>query len=393
MKKLFYLAAVLAAAGLIVLACQKAPNPLRSSLPEQTSLDTWPRFALLGNILVGFESLPPGASVEGLGTVHPDLNIHSFDAPAVIIAQGIPGTYGAPNDLLSYGIANTQNGCIGYPGYCASHSCTMDDYINDPPPYGQGFADPDGDLIHHYEFTFSPGTTVEFFAVMVLDYGDYNPTNATYHEVLLTAYNAANEVVYVDSIAFHSSSDVNPRSSDFGDLWYTGDACTATHGLPGFYTLRSLGFGIVRVELTFPYGIDPNVALGNIEFRMGERCTKTIGYWKNHSWEGATVSICGVPIDETLGDEILWAARGKNFSMFFAQLIAAKLNTDNSSGLPFINEAEEWLCEQTTIIIYDADGNAIGLNWNKSFDSKRQKRRASRFWEDLDDFNNEYPCD
>lgn len=109
-------------------------------------------------------------------------------------------------------------------------------------------------------------------------------------------------------------------------------------------------------------------------------CTKTIGYWKNHSWDGATVSICGDTIDESEGKEILWNARGNNFSMFFAQLIAAKLNTNNATGIPTIDDAEAWLCAQ-------------GVEWDSDFASKQQKREAAAYWEDLDAFNNQYECE
>lgn len=123
-----------------------------------------------------------------------------------------------------------------------------------------------------------------------------------------------------------------------------------------------------------------------------ELCTRTIGYWKNHPWNDATITICDVPLDEELGKMILCDARGNNFSMFFAQLIAAKLNTNNSTGIPVIDDAEAWLCGQPDIVIVNPDGS-YSLNWNKSFDSKWQKREAAEYWEDLDYFNNEFECE
>lgn len=109
-------------------------------------------------------------------------------------------------------------------------------------------------------------------------------------------------------------------------------------------------------------------------------CTRTIGYWKNHDWNGAVITICGETVDEELGDTILWNAKGKDFSMFFAQLIAAKLNTDNTTGIAVIDEAEAWLCSQS-------------VDWNSEFASKSQKRIAAGYWEALDDFNNEFECE
>lgn len=90
-------------------------------------------------------------------------------------------------------------------------------------------------------------------------------------------------------------------------------------------------------------------------------CTRTIGYWMNHSWDDATVTICGGPVDQELVDTILWNARGNNFSMFFAQLIAAKLNCNDYVGIAAIDDAEQWLCNQE-----------IGIgDWNSEFASKQ----------------------
>jgi hypothetical protein len=115
----------------------------------------------------------------------------------------------------------------------------------------------------------------------------------------------------------------------------------------------------------------------------------SMGYWKNHSWEGATIAILAVGIDETLGQEILSGARGDNFSMLFAQLIAAKLNTNASSAIviPEIAAAEGFLQsveDQYGDVILD-DGS---LNWSRPFDTKEQKEEAVALWEALDELNN-----
>jgi hypothetical protein len=119
--------------------------------------------------------------------------------------------------------------------------------------------------------------------------------------------------------------------------------------------------------------------------------TRTIGYYKNHSWGGATVTVCGVEIDETLGKRILGNARGNNFSMLFAQLIAAKLNTFNATGIPVIDEAEAWLCSQG-VVIRDSEGKPC-LDWGKAFTSKQQKSAAGWYSGALDYFNNLYDYD
>ena len=115
-------------------------------------------------------------------------------------------------------------------------------------------------------------------------------------------------------------------------------------------------------------------------------CTFTIGYYKNHYWDGAGVHICDVPVDEIMGKEILNAATGRNFSMFFAQLIAAKLNVNDSGGITIIDEAEEWLCQQPEAV----SGNQ--LIWGAHFSSKAQKATANYYKNRLDRFNNSNPC-
>ncbi len=118
-------------------------------------------------------------------------------------------------------------------------------------------------------------------------------------------------------------------------------------------------------------------------------CTKTIGYWKNHSWGGATVTICGLVINERLGKRILKSARFRNFSMLFAQLIAAKLNTHNVVGIDFIDEAEAWICSLGIV----GHGDSW---WTTDFFGpterriKQQKWMATTYGRTLDNFNNEY---
>lgn len=122
-------------------------------------------------------------------------------------------------------------------------------------------------------------------------------------------------------------------------------------------------------------------------------CTKTIGYWKNHSWDDATVTINGEtitekkgrsePVDEKPGNGILWQARGNNFSMLYAQLIAAKLNCGDCVGITIIDEAEDFLLNEMVFL----------GDFNQEFVSKTQKKEATKLAEALDAFNNQYACD
>jgi len=125
---------------------------------------------------VDFSSLAPGASVEGLGAINPVLSISTSSGNAVSIVSGTnPSAYGAPNDTL------VQNNGIG-------------DLA--------GFFDTS--RIHDYVFTFAPDTTVKYFSVTMLDFGDFNSIGATEHNVSLVALNADNEIVATDSLFFTS---------------------------------------------------------------------------------------------------------------------------------------------------------------------------------------------
>jgi hypothetical protein len=210
-------------------------------------------------ITVDFESLEPGSSVEGLGTVHRHLNISTTGGNTRVIVEGALnnsyGSYGAPNDPNM----NMLVGCLGAPGSGVPVSGR-----------GKGFAD--YDRRHDYVFTFSPKETVRDFSVTMLDFGDFNPTMYASHEVSLTAYDAENKVVDKDTLSYKSSREPNPRSSDFGDLWYAGDACTAKTDFPnqepGIWTFKVTGSKIVRVEFDLVTGGDTAIGFDNIQFRL-----------------------------------------------------------------------------------------------------------------------------
>jgi len=148
--------------------------------------------------------------------------------------------------------------------------------------------------------------------------------------------------------------------------------------------------GVGGILDTFPMylnGSPYTYTFGDMSAGSMKLCTRTIGYYKSHDWDGAGVNICGVPVDETMGKKILWAATGKNFSMYFAQLIAAKLNVNDSGGVTVIDAAESWLCKQSNAV---SGGQLI---WDAHFTSKAQKYMATFYQEKLDWFNNAYECD
>lgn len=114
--------------------------------------------------------------------------------------------------------------------------------------------------------------------------------------------------------------------------------------------------------------------------------TRTIGYWKNHSWNNVVITICGVNIDQILGQQILPDAQNNRFSMLISQLIAAKLNMvilNNQLPMPAsIAAAEAWLCQQGVVNPQNPEW------WNTKFASKEQKQFATTHKDILDYGNN-----
>lgn len=123
--------------------------------------------------------------------------------------------------------------------------------------------------------------------------------------------------------------------------------------------------------------------LGDMATGPSIRCGRTIGYWKNHGWDEALVSLNGEAIDPDRGHQILWDARGRNFSMLFAQLIAAKLNCPECEQTATIDAAEAFLLSS----------GVTSDNYDERFLDGQQKREGAKYWAKLDSFNSQYACD
>lgn len=187
--------------------------------------------------LVNFESFAPGAPIEGLGAVHPMLNITSVPSPlslscpagnTAVIADG------SSVPFACYSTAAGDNGCL-----------TGD----------RGFGDPAGCVLD-YDFTFAPGATASCFSFRMLDYGDYFPYGGTTHQVTVTAYDATNAVVDTDVLLMGGGVNLT-----------TGDACTSgPNGDPGNRLFTVTGPGIVKVTLRFDEWPDPNVGYDDLSF-------------------------------------------------------------------------------------------------------------------------------
>lgn len=200
-------------------------------------------------------SLNPGDSVVGDGQFMCGLIISTSGGnPVSYIEEGqVPAAYGG-NDPSKTG-KNDTNACL---------------------PSGTGIADavtPNTDRNHAYEFAFSGGSTVNTFSLSVADWGDFLPNGACAGDVCaisLTAYDASNNVINVATKSFTSTSSLknNRPSVEYGNLAVSGDACTATVGQPGNFTLTVNGTGIARVTLGYANAgsIDLNIALSSFSY-------------------------------------------------------------------------------------------------------------------------------
>jgi hypothetical protein len=188
-------------------------------------------------VYLDFEGLAPGTAVEGLGVLHPYLEITSVAWPfgptcppgsAASIEEGVA----VP---VSYGTAGAfPNGCLGgIRGYGDDSGCVLD-----------------------YDFTFAPGVTVSCFSFRMVDYGDLYPYGTAAHQVDVVAYDAANNVVDTDQLLAFGAVDAT-----------AGDACGAgPNGDPGNKLFTVTGAGIVRVTLRFDASPDPNVGFDDLSF-------------------------------------------------------------------------------------------------------------------------------
>ena len=151
-------------------------------------------------------SNPPGTLVEGLGTVHPDLNIYSATEDIVLIKV---------NDSTACGGYNTTPSAI-------VNGCLDGSY---------GIADGDDDVDEGFEMTFG-GKTVSSFSIWMLDYGDWFPhstASSMTHTIKLVAYDSALNKVAEDVLTF-TSTGTGPTMRTSGTTWTFGDTSLSVAG-------------------------------------------------------------------------------------------------------------------------------------------------------------------
>jgi hypothetical protein len=187
---------------------------------------------------INFEAFPAGMSVEGLGAVHPSLNITSVPwafAPSCTAGTAAVIEEGNVVPFASYGTApgSFANGCLtGTHGYGDQAGCVLD-----------------------YDFTFAAGVSVTCFSFRMLDYGDLYPFGTGAHQVDVTAYDAGNNVVDTDQLLVFGAVQA-----------LAGDACDAGPNDSGNHLFTVTGPGIVKVTLRFDASPDPNVGFDDISF-------------------------------------------------------------------------------------------------------------------------------
>ncbi len=186
-----------------------------------------------------FNAVPLGASVQGMGAVARNVKITALYSAVRVKAGVQPQVYlaGPGNTLVNAGLTS-PNGAFG--DVQAHRSLKAG----------------------RFTFTFSPGMTITDFRLHMLDYGDWNPFRATDHVVTMSAFNAAGQVVAMQTLSYTTPAIVMPPSSDkYGNMQTNGDALSAPAGMPGNWTWHVAGKGIVRVVLAVGAGPDPNFAL------------------------------------------------------------------------------------------------------------------------------------
>lgn len=192
-----------------------------------------------------------------MGTVAPNLDIRATspgnpNAEAVKVTQAqVPIVYFGPNDV---GVLN--GGMIADGGFSDVSTRNL-----------RG--------AHEYTFTLAAGVTISNFTLHMLDYGDLNQQEIRPHLVTLIGYDVnGNEVPGArQELRYTTPAERNPRSSDlYGDLWFSGDAVSATSGQPGNWTWNISGNEIAKLVLAFPEGHDPNVAFDLLSYTITELC-------------------------------------------------------------------------------------------------------------------------
>ncbi len=218
------------------------PTPTVTVTPTLTPTATPTTVACPPAEHADFNKVPVGSSVQGMGVVAPNVNITALYSAVHLRAGAQPKVYAAaPNNTIINGGIDTLT---------------------------DGFGDVQAHLKREaprFTFTFQPGLTVTDFSLHMVDFGDWNPTDATQHVVVMRAFNASNALVAHQVLSYTTPPRTAPLTSSlYGNLQVNGDALTAPAGMPGNWTWHVSGVGITRVVLIVGAGQDPNFALDGL---------------------------------------------------------------------------------------------------------------------------------
>ncbi len=178
----------------------------------------------------------------------------------------------------------------------------------------------------------------------------------------------------------HRVRGLSVRANGYGDL------VAATQADEVHIVDKETGADIIQSLPLYWNGSPFDMINGDMSTGGMLLCNSPKHWWETNSWDGLRVTVVGVPVDETLGKEIMVKAHWANFSKMVAQLVTAKLNVNNATGLAEIDDAEAWLAQQGLV---QADGT---LDWDKPFDSREQQNAAFRFFVSLRKFNESNTC-
>jgi len=205
-----------------------------------TSVVSFPPVHADTQVDIDFESLTAGDSVEGLGALHPDLEIQSpVSYDTEVVKEGAVGFPGTAYNTSGGG----NNGCLdGLQGMGPSN---FDGTYNNLAEAAERVS---------LDFSFN-GKTVNAFSIETYDYGDFNPFNGNPMTLEMNAYDDGNNLIAQDIF------EISNIASKY-------DGC-ATDGVQ---TLQVSQPGISRVEIRATSGPDPGVGFDNLSFTLEPTC-------------------------------------------------------------------------------------------------------------------------
>jgi len=237
MKKYIFIVMILLGLGLIISGCGKIMDV---SVPKMDSecVNCLSRNNSVpdGTICIDFENpeLSPGDSVEGLGTLHPllDIDLSDSETNLVLIQEG--DSLNKAYDATTTSSNDTPNGCLNgdYGMGCVGLKPVVNDTI---------------------VFSFADGVTVDYFSFTMLDYGDWTHSGSQAKSISISCSDSGGW----GSATLISFPSGNPKNYD---------ACHSSGY--GIITYVSNSPGTLKVKIEFHNGVDRGVGFDDICFHV-----------------------------------------------------------------------------------------------------------------------------